>query len=557
MSARLSENSSLPEYSKKEILEELQKILSSDSFSRTTVLSNFLKFIVEETLEGNTEGLKEYTIAVNALGKPSNFNPQIDAIVRIHAGRLRRLLNDYYHASGLTDPIKIEVVKGTYVPVFRAHLIPTPKAQIAEKDEIMPHSRSKLTLAVLPFRNLCQGGDYQFFVDGLGEEMTRAFSKYQDIAVIGHHSTRKYAAEPEDIRVIGSDLGAHYVITGSVKRSSTKIGVNVALVKTLNGMQVWSQSYNKPLNIDSLMDIQDEIIKNVCSVLGGYYGFIIHDKSISHEETVTSMDSFDAALWNYYFQMNFSEKTYLQTRHALEEALDHDPNFAMGLAMLSELYLNAYALGYPTVDNPINEAYTLSKKAIKIDPQCQHAYQQYAWALLYLKRKEASLQALEKSIALNPSSVSAMGAAGFILACLGDYKRAKAMLTQSLDLNPHCPWWFYLGFFFIYYHEKQYEKALEYAKKIETLDIFYEPLTKALAKTQLGLHKEAQLDVNILKKRHPLIVANLEASLSTALFDRSLVDKLLKGAKKLGLSMVGFLSLETVTEIFKITLSVG
>ena len=77
------ENHIFSESSKKDILEELNRILSSNLFSRSSVLSNFLKFIVEETLEGNTDGLKEYTIAVSALGKSPDFNPQTDAIIRI------------------------------------------------------------------------------------------------------------------------------------------------------------------------------------------------------------------------------------------------------------------------------------------------------------------------------------------------------------------------------------------------------------------------------------------------------------------------------------------
>lgn len=530
-----SEHSDPPHYSDKEILGELKKILSSDLFSRSSVLSSFLKFIVEETIKGHTEGLKEYVIAVNALGKPEDFNPQIDAIVRIHAGRLRRLLKEYYTTSGINTSLLIEVVKGTYVPVFRPHVVDTLQLPNTEKHKPLPLARSKLTLAILPFRNLCPNNEYQFFVDGLGEEMTRAFSNYQDIAVIGHHSARKYAPSLEDIRVIGADLGAHYVITGSVKRSTKEIRVNVALVKTINGTQIWSHSYNEALDIDSLLAIQDQIVANVCAQLGGYYGFIIHEKSKTYEEAITTMESFDAALWNYYFHMNFSETAYLQTRRALEAALVQDPNFATGLAMLAELYLDAHALGYPTVEHPVKVAYELTKKAIKVDPQCQHAYQQHAWALLYMKQKEASIKALEHCIVINPSAVTTMGTVGFIYACLGDYKRAEAMLKHSINLNPHCPWWFYLGFFFIHYQKKAYDQALASANNIHTIDVFYDPLTKALAKSQLGIHQEAKGDMALFNTKFPTIAANLEESLSTILYDKLLIKKLLMGVRELGL----------------------
>src|SRR5690606_29442908 len=157
--------------------------------------------------------------------------------------------------------------------------------------------------------------------------------------------------------------------------------------------------------IDNLINVQDQIIENVCSLLGGYYGFIVQKSAVTHLKNPSSMVSFDAVLWNYYFHMNYSEATYLKTREALENAIRHDPNFATGLAMLAELYVLAHSLGYPTVDDPIKVGLELTKKAIRIDPNCQRAYQEYAWTLLHLKRKEEALQAMEQCLSINPSSV--------------------------------------------------------------------------------------------------------------------------------------------------------
>ncbi len=552
MSLDSSDKCILPDFSKKEIQDELDRILSSDMFSRSSVLSNFLKFIVEETLEGNTEGLKEYTIAVSALGKPDDFNPQIDAIVRIHAGRLRRLLNEYYMGIGITDTIKIEVVKGTYVPMFRPHLINKTKEIVKEESEkntntktttktddnnSVVFSRSKITLAVLPFRNLWQGGEYQFFVDGFGEELTRLFSRSQDIDVVAHHSTRKYATNPEDIRIIGSDLGVHYIITGSVKRSSRDIRVNVEMVKTVNGMQVWSKTYNHPLNFENLITIQDQIVENIFSVLGGYYGCIIQDNSRSNRPLASSMEAFDATFWNYYFHMNYSKETYLKTREALENAIRHDPDYPTGLAMLAELYVLAHSLGYPTVNDPLKIALELTKKALRIDPQCQHANQEYGWLNVYLQNKNEAVKALEYALSLNPGSVSLMGGIGFNLACAGEFDRAEVLLTQSLDLNPHCPWWFYFGFFLVHYQKKQYDKALIYANKIETVDVFLDPLTKAAAKGQLGKEDEAQDDVRLLNEKYSKIMSTLYATLDSFLLDKPLIGEIIEGVKKAGLSI--------------------
>ena len=100
------------------IHEQLQKIFLCPVFAVSDILRRFLSHIVEETLAGRSNTIKEYTIAVNVLNKPVSFKPQHDAIVRIHAGRLRRALNYYYKEPGIGDQIEIQVPKGSYVPVF-------------------------------------------------------------------------------------------------------------------------------------------------------------------------------------------------------------------------------------------------------------------------------------------------------------------------------------------------------------------------------------------------------------------------------------------------------
>src|SRR4249919_1424459 len=96
------------------IHEQLQKIFNSPVFSVSDILRRFLTYIVQETLAGRSNTIKEYTIAVSVLNKPINFKPQQDAIVRIHAGRLRRALHYYYKEYANDDQVVISVPKGTY-----------------------------------------------------------------------------------------------------------------------------------------------------------------------------------------------------------------------------------------------------------------------------------------------------------------------------------------------------------------------------------------------------------------------------------------------------------
>src|SRR5262245_10612195 len=104
--------------SPQDVRSELERVLSSREFATCDNLRRFLTFGVEETLANRGDGLKEYVIATGALGRPESFDPRLDAIVRVEAGKLRRKLSAYYANGGNANTIRIELPKGSYVPAF-------------------------------------------------------------------------------------------------------------------------------------------------------------------------------------------------------------------------------------------------------------------------------------------------------------------------------------------------------------------------------------------------------------------------------------------------------
>ena len=97
----------------------LDRLLASETFRASPQLATFLRFVVEATLRGESSRIKGYTIGVEAFGRPENFDPQIDPIVRVEATRLRRTLERYYAGPGASDPIVFEMTRGSYVPTIR------------------------------------------------------------------------------------------------------------------------------------------------------------------------------------------------------------------------------------------------------------------------------------------------------------------------------------------------------------------------------------------------------------------------------------------------------
>ncbi|HVX91599.1 MAG TPA: hypothetical protein VG985_00100 [Xanthobacteraceae bacterium] len=116
-----------------EIREACTRVVASPAFRASPQLSAFLRFVVEATLSGQSERIKGYTIAVEALGRDADFDPQTDPIVRVEAGRLRRALERYYGETGADDPVAIELPRGSYVPVFNRRNVAVVRPTLIER----------------------------------------------------------------------------------------------------------------------------------------------------------------------------------------------------------------------------------------------------------------------------------------------------------------------------------------------------------------------------------------------------------------------------------------
>jgi hypothetical protein len=144
----------------------LDKILASSAFARSHRLTLFLRYIVEQSFEGRGQDLKEYLLAAEVFGRKAGFDPRLDPIVRVEAGRLRLRLKEYYRREGKDDEVRIECAKGGYAVMFRTRETAAPKL------EVRPRKRNQTpAIAVLPFHDLSPEKDQEYFCDGITEEL--------------------------------------------------------------------------------------------------------------------------------------------------------------------------------------------------------------------------------------------------------------------------------------------------------------------------------------------------------------------------------------------------
>ena len=221
---------------------------------------------MQETISGRSNCLKEYTIAINVLEKPLTFNPQENGIVRIHAGRLRRALSEYYNDMGRDDEVVITIPKGKYVPVF-ANCSNSVDAAIEQgfDDSFPADDEENIIFAILPFTCTTKSGPAQSFAEGLCLQLNSTLMHLEQISVIAYQAVKNLAQTQPDYRELGASIGFNYIVTGGVQLLKDKTRVSVQLIECSSYKQTWCQTFERKLTKSNLFEIEDEICQHVAN----------------------------------------------------------------------------------------------------------------------------------------------------------------------------------------------------------------------------------------------------------------------------------------------------
>ena len=512
--------------SNSDILDQLKRILDYPAFKNSQILSGFLRFVVEETLSGRAKGLKEYTIGVEVLGKRAGYDPQGDASVRIHAGRLRKSLEEYYLGTGMEESVLISIPKGTYVPVFSRK--ESQKSLSSESSNAI----YRPTLAVLPFQDIADES-LKGFADGLCDQICSDLGMFSELSVISYFSSRRMSSQEMDLKNAGKLLDATFLLTGSVQSKLERVRIRVQLIESATQKLIWSGSYERERSELGGFAIQDDIVHHVVNQIGGTHGIIFREGAkanpIRHS---VDIKVYDAVYWYYYLLNDVNEPTFQKGLEIMKSTVGFDPNYAMGWAILGETYVAGYFYGFDTgLADPLQEAIRCGQKALNLDHFTQHGYQTLGLAYLFQHKKKECLQIVSQWEKLSHQANGIAGGLGFCLIAAGEFERGYELLCESIQTNPYYPWWFNAGLSFYHFYKKDYTDALYWAEKIQGQSPLWELILKAASYTQLGQTSSAQSTYFQLKNILPESVS-LEQVLGSFLLSESLVEDLEKALKK-------------------------
>lgn len=263
-------------FSSEVIFGQLERIFSHPTFAVSDIMKRFLSFVVIETLEGRSNQLKEYTIGVAVLNKPAEFKPQKDAIVRIHAGRLRRALDSYYQDIPGPEMVHITIPKGSYVPVFgKTTLVDETKMETPVNGEAHVngnhnHLSNSIAVAVLPFTCFDKTQAKISFAEGLATQLTTELNHIKNLSVISYYSMHKLSDHMHDLKEVFSSLGAQFVFTGEIQHIKNRCRIYIQMTDVTSSEQLWSEQFEKEWTNINAFEIQDIIVTHVTSMFESY-----------------------------------------------------------------------------------------------------------------------------------------------------------------------------------------------------------------------------------------------------------------------------------------------
>ncbi len=520
------------------IRDELHRVLANPEFLATEKRRKFLAFVVEETLAGHADRLKGYTIATEVFDRNSDFDSAHDPIVRIQAGKLRRELERYYLVAGGSDPIRIDMPKGRYVPFFVQQ---SPSGSAAEAAPQAPQPSTvpaTPSVAVLPLANLTADPDQAYFVDGLLSEFTTELGRYQDIIAIPCIGGAPPSDTPSDAKKLTADFGVRFLLGGTLRKDASNAKVTLHLTDAATGRQVWSGAYKYLLDAPDIIATQERIARDVVATIAGELGIISQRLSReSRKKPPAELTTYEALLRYHHYMRAMTPEAYKDAFATLQAAVKREPEYGPAWSALANLHNHAYVWDVPDVANPLEAATEYARKGVLLEPGNQLTHTILAYVYLLRGERDSALNECGVALSLNPSSPYFAGTIGYILVLAGDFDRGRKLVDKAIALNPYHPRWFHHACWLDDYRRGEYEASYREASKSDPMLGFWNPVLCAASLGQLGRETEARAFVDELRRLKPDFEARARELIARTSQVGDLVEKVIGGLRKAGLEI--------------------
>jgi len=398
---------------------------------------------------------------------------------------------------------------------------------------------SRPTIAVLPFVDLGENAQEDYFAFGLGEDLSTQLATIQGLSVIAYYSTLQYRGPNLELRTIGRELGAQYLVTGSVRRGPERVRLAVQLNEAHTRRQLWGHKHDIPLTTNDLFQAQESVAQAIITGVADYYGAIAQTLwKGSRRKPVKALTAYEATLRFLHYDCHMQPELLPATLEALQHAVKLEPDYALAWAMLGSTYCDMVAFEHGDYGNALPRAVDYTRKALSLDPDCQFCHYIMAYVGLLQQDRDLVIRSTERVIELNPDAAYMRAVAGFYLGGAGELDRGVAHIQASIRSMPVYPGWLHVIPAIRSYRRGEFAQALAEANQVDMPAYPWGPLMRAACLGQLGRKAEARAAYAELLSLCPDFVEDPRLLRHVDLID-GLADQLLDGLRKAGLEIFG------------------
>jgi len=385
-----------------------------------------------------------------------------DSTLGTHINAARRAIGDNGDAQKMIRTVPRKGVR--FVGEVKTPAARIEPAQADRPSSTRPSlSSDRPTIALLPFVNMSGEPQQEYFSDGISEDIIAALTRLRWFYVVARNSSFSYKGRAVQLKQIGEELGACYIVEGSVRKEGERVRITVQLSDVTTGSQLWAERYDRELA--DVFAVQDEVTNAIVAAIEPQ--LYAAENFRAQRKPPDSLDAWDLvmrALWHFW---RVTRADNVASQKLLEQAIAIDPNYAQALAMLVVSHTFGAAMGWEDTANVTPLAERTALAAMRADDEDAWAHLALACAYVYSGRTEDALAALEAALRCNPNFSLALGYHGIVLTYAGRSREGIEAADRALRLGPRDP------FRAIYYGvaawaafvEREYDKAIRLARE--------------------------------------------------------------------------------------------
>ncbi len=421
-------------------------------------------------------------------------------------------------------------------PSIRTATVPAARP-VVEGNSGAARAEEGFWVAVLPFKYNGANADLTALAEGLTEEIVTGLFRFSYLRVISLSSTSRYAHGAIDVRSAGKELGARYVMEGSLRQAGTKLRIATQLVDASSDVNLWAETYERPFRPEAIFELQDDVVPRIVSTVADTHGVLPHTMSeVLRNRNPDQLTPYEAVLRSFAHFQRVNAEEHAAARAGLEQAVQQAPDYADGWAMLSMMYKEEHTHGFNLRPDSLGRALAAARRAVEAAPSNHLAYHALAATLFFRRELPAFRNAAKRAVALNPMDGFTMAYLGFLIAYAGDWERGCSLAEQARGLNPHHPGWYWFPSVLDAYRQSDYRGALDFALKVNMPGFWRTNVALAAAYGQLGELEAARNAVQQLLAVRPDFAVLAREELGKW-WDAELVEHLIEGLRKAGLEI--------------------